>query len=159
VGIELFGRAFDDAKLVGLAYSYEQATHHRRAPALTPALGARTAVPLMTWRSTGAGSSAGSRIQADYTFEPTTNELKYTLAVTGFKAGEVMAAAFHRKSKGDIGPVFALLTNHGFEKLAGAETLSSTDRDNLMAGSLYLEITTQSGAHAVRLPLKPANLP
>jgi len=37
-GLTLFGRAWDEAKLIRLAYSYEQATHHRKPPASTPAL-------------------------------------------------------------------------------------------------------------------------
>ena len=32
-GITFFGRAWDEATLIALAYSYEQATHHRRPPA------------------------------------------------------------------------------------------------------------------------------
>jgi amidase len=37
-GITFFGRAWAEATLIKLAYSYEQATHHRRAPASTPPL-------------------------------------------------------------------------------------------------------------------------
>ena len=33
-----FGRAWDEATLIRLAYAYEQATHHRHPPASTPAL-------------------------------------------------------------------------------------------------------------------------
>ncbi|MEO2205605.1 amidase family protein [Paenibacillus pabuli] len=36
VGIEFLGRAFDEGTLIKLAYSYEQGTHHRQAPKLTP---------------------------------------------------------------------------------------------------------------------------
>ncbi len=32
IGMTLFGRAWSEATLIRLAYSYEQATHHRRAP-------------------------------------------------------------------------------------------------------------------------------
>jgi amidase len=35
-GITFFGRAWDESKLITLAYSYEQATHHRKPPASTP---------------------------------------------------------------------------------------------------------------------------
>ncbi|MCM3786743.1 amidase family protein [Neobacillus mesonae] len=35
VGIEFLGRAFDEGNLIKLAYSYEQGTQHRKAPALT----------------------------------------------------------------------------------------------------------------------------
>ncbi|OLO42450.1 hypothetical protein BTR23_00065 [Alkalihalophilus pseudofirmus] len=36
VGAELLGRAFEEAKLIELAYSYEKATKHRTPPSLTP---------------------------------------------------------------------------------------------------------------------------
>jgi amidase len=36
VGISFFGRAFDDARLIRLAYAFEQATKHRRPPRLLP---------------------------------------------------------------------------------------------------------------------------
>ncbi|MEO5762420.1 MAG: amidase family protein [Vicinamibacteria bacterium] len=37
-GITFFGRAWSEPTLIRLAYGYEQATHHRRAPASTPPL-------------------------------------------------------------------------------------------------------------------------
>jgi amidase len=39
VGVELLGRAWSEPQLIKFAYAYEQATHHRRPPASTPALG------------------------------------------------------------------------------------------------------------------------
>ena len=36
VGLELLGRPFTEPELLSLAYAFEQATHHRRPPALTP---------------------------------------------------------------------------------------------------------------------------
>lgn len=38
VGLEFMGRAFDDGKIMGFAYAYEQATRHRRPGASTPPL-------------------------------------------------------------------------------------------------------------------------
>ena len=38
VGITFLGRPYDDGAMLKLAYSYEQATHHRRPPSTTPAL-------------------------------------------------------------------------------------------------------------------------
>jgi Asp-tRNA(Asn)/Glu-tRNA(Gln) amidotransferase A subunit family amidase len=38
VGLELLGRRFAEPGLLKLAYAFEQATHHRRPPALTPKL-------------------------------------------------------------------------------------------------------------------------
>jgi amidase len=39
VGISFFGRAYSEPTLIKLAYSYEQATKHRRAPRFIPSLG------------------------------------------------------------------------------------------------------------------------
>jgi Asp-tRNA(Asn)/Glu-tRNA(Gln) amidotransferase A subunit family amidase len=38
-GVTFLGRAWDEARLITLGYSYEQATKHRRAPASTPPIG------------------------------------------------------------------------------------------------------------------------
>jgi Asp-tRNA(Asn)/Glu-tRNA(Gln) amidotransferase A subunit family amidase len=37
-GVAFLGLPFSDAELIRLAYAYEQATHHRKPPAMTPAL-------------------------------------------------------------------------------------------------------------------------
>jgi Asp-tRNA(Asn)/Glu-tRNA(Gln) amidotransferase A subunit family amidase len=38
VGITFFGRPYSEPTLIKLAYSYEQATHHRIPPPTTPPL-------------------------------------------------------------------------------------------------------------------------
>jgi len=43
VGLQIVGRAWDDAKIIDYAYAYEQATHHRRPPPTVPPLGPQTA--------------------------------------------------------------------------------------------------------------------
>ncbi len=40
VGLSFFGRAWSEAKLLGLAFAFEQGTKHRRAPAFRPTLAA-----------------------------------------------------------------------------------------------------------------------
>jgi Asp-tRNA(Asn)/Glu-tRNA(Gln) amidotransferase A subunit family amidase len=37
-GLQILGRAWDEAKIIGYAFAYEQATHHRRPPPTTPPL-------------------------------------------------------------------------------------------------------------------------
>jgi Asp-tRNA(Asn)/Glu-tRNA(Gln) amidotransferase A subunit family amidase len=37
-GMTIYGRAWSEAKLIKLAFAFEQATHHRRPPAITPPL-------------------------------------------------------------------------------------------------------------------------
>jgi amidase len=39
-GLQILGRAWDESRLIGYAFAYEQATHHRRPPAMTPPLAA-----------------------------------------------------------------------------------------------------------------------
>lgn len=38
VGLQILGRAWDEAKIIGYAYAYEQATHYRRPPPTVPPL-------------------------------------------------------------------------------------------------------------------------
>jgi amidase len=42
VGLSFMGRAFSEPRLLGLGYSFEQATHARRRPVHTPALPGET---------------------------------------------------------------------------------------------------------------------
>ncbi|MCX6954233.1 MAG: amidase family protein, partial [Verrucomicrobia bacterium] len=38
VGLQILGRAWDESKIIGYAYAYEQTTHYRHPPASTPPL-------------------------------------------------------------------------------------------------------------------------
>jgi amidase len=156
IGIELFGRPFDDAKMVALAYSYEQATHHRKTPFLTPALGSRTRIPAMTWKANGASAGSAGKVAATFTFDQTTGELKYQLAATGFPADDIRAATIHRVTANQTGPEIALLANHDFRNLTGSDTLSGVDGEKLMSGGLYLLVLTKSSGSNVRIALTPA---
>ncbi len=156
IGVELFGRPFDDGKLVSLAYAYEQATHHRRAPALTPALGNATSIPLMTWKSSVSVAGSAERVSGEFSFNPTTGELKYNVTASGFPANDILSATLHRATKDDTGPVISLLSNHAFESVSGTENLSSVDSEKLLSGGLYLRVATRSKSPgSVRLALTP----
>jgi amidase len=156
IGVELFGRPFDDAKLVSLAYDYEQATHHRRPPALTPALGTRTSIPPVSWE-TNYSLAGWGKVTGNFTFDPTTGELKYRLAAAGLPAGDIRYAVLHRVTKDGTGPVIALLSNHTFQTLNGSEMLSGTDMEKLRAGDLYVQVATKSANPGnVRLKLQAA---
>ena len=156
VGVELLGRAFDDAKLVSYAYAYEQATHHRRAPARTPALAGRSSIPLMSWQSSARSTGADSTLSAKFTFDPATGELSYTITAAGFAGDEILLATIHRASKSGNGPAIAVLANHAFKSIAGTENLSDPDRENMMSGRLYLRIATRSKiTDNMRISLKP----
>ena len=147
VGVEMLGRAFDDARLVSFAYSFEQAMHHRRAPARTPALHGKSSVPLLSWQMSEQGMTA------KFGFDPSTNELSYTLTVERVPEGEVLGATVHRGADGGNGPVIAVLANHSFRNITGSERLSDPDRERLMSGALYLRIASRSSSF--RMSLKP----
>ena len=156
VGVELLGRALDDAKLVSYAYAHEQATSHRRAPARTPALGGKSKLPLVSWQSAAQAQGANGTLSAKFTFDPATSELAYELSAAGFAEGDVLAATIHRITKGESGPVIAVLANHGFQKIAGSETLSDPDREKMMSGRLYLRIAARSkNTDNLRITIKP----
>ena len=158
IGVELLGRPFDDAKLVSYAYAYEQATHHRRAPARTPPLHGGTSVPVITWQSSAQAPGTKSTASVKFTFDPTTNELTYKVTATGFPEGEILAATIHRVDKDGNGPAIAVLTNHAFQSIAGSETLSDPDRERMMSGGLYLRIASRSpNTNNMRLSLQPTN--
>jgi Asp-tRNA(Asn)/Glu-tRNA(Gln) amidotransferase A subunit family amidase len=156
VGVELLGRAFDDAKLVSYAYAYEQATHRRRAPARTPALGGRLSIPLITWQSSAQAPGANSTVSAKFTFDPATSELTYNITAAGFPEGEILAATIHRAAKGQSGPVISVLSNHAFRSISRTEKLSDPDRERMMSGGLYLRIASRSkSTDNLRISLKP----
>lgn len=158
VGVELLGRAFDDAKLVSYAYAYEQATHRRRAPARTPAVGGGLTIPLIAWQSSAQAPGTNSTVSAKFTFDQTTNELTYSVTTAGFPEGDILAATLHRAGKGDSGPAISVLSNHTFQSIAGTEKLSDPDREKMMSGGLYLRIASRSkGTDNLRISLKPPN--
>jgi hypothetical protein len=158
VGIELLGRAFDDAKLVSYAYAYEQATHHRRAPLRTAALGGRSNLPLLTWKSSVRAPGTASAISAEFTLDPATNELRYDITAAGFAEGDILAATVHRAAKDANGPAIAVIANHEFKRIDGTETLSDPDREKLMSGGLYIRIAARSrSTDNLRLSMKPTS--
>ena len=158
VGVELLGRAFDDAKLVSYAYAYEQQMHRRRAPARTPPLRGALSVPLVAWQSSVQAPGTNATVVARLRLDPATNELSYQVIAAGFPEGEILAATIHRAVNGENGPVIAVLSNHAFQSIAGTEKLSDPDREKLFSGGLYLRIAARSkGADNMRIPLKAPN--
>lgn len=148
VGVELLGRPYDDAKLLSFAYAYEQATHHRQPPDLTPPLhGQRLSAPL-TWRAAENG------ISGTFGFDLETNELHYKITVTGKPA--VALATLRQGPTGTAGPVLKLLARNSAAELTGTEILSSASRAALLDGQLYVSISTNAQeTSALRLQLIP----
>src|SRR4029079_985191 len=94
VGIELLGRPFADARLVALAFAFEQLGPRRRPPTFTPPLGAGRA-PRRVAFSAVANASPGSA-RASFAFDPLHRTLGYDVQVDGVAASRVEAAVLRR---------------------------------------------------------------
>src|SRR6185503_1212136 len=87
IGVELLGRALADARLVSLAYDYEQAVHPRRAPSTTPPLvDGRAPRPVVMTATIREGNLAA---RGDFAFDPTRRSLDYMVRVSGTPASSV----------------------------------------------------------------------
>jgi len=138
IGIELLGRAWSEAKLLSIAFAYEQIGHHRRPPSTTPALvNGKAPAPRTMVVTTGP-------VKTTLVFDVTTRHVKYdVMAMAG--ADPAIAAAVHRAGEGGNGAVvFRLLDGMG-RPAPGDVTLGSVDATALEAGKLYIEVTTKSG--------------
>lgn len=136
VGIELLGRAWTEARLLSIAYSYEQIAHLRRAPPTTPALVNGRAPAPRTFTVTDQS------VRATFTFDVTTGRLAYTVTVAGEPP---IAAALHRAVDNEIGPVLIRLLDGTGRPLPGEIILNGAERNALQAGKLYVEVTSRSG--------------
>ena len=148
VGIELLGRAWDEPKLLAMAYAYEQAVHPRRAPATTPPLVAGRGPAPRSFRAEAGG------LRVDFTFDLTTSRLSCVVANAGSAAP--LSAAVHRAADSEIGPVIARLLDPSGRPMSDAMTLGAVDRDALNAGKLYLEVRARNGA-SERAPIRLRN--
>jgi amidase len=146
VGIELLGPAWSEAKLLSIAYSYEQVVHPRRPPPTTPALVNGKAPAAQAF------SSAIGSFHTAFTFDVTTGRLAYTVAMG---AEPLIAAALHRAATGETGPVVVRLLDGMARPLPGEIVLNAPEREALRLGKLYVEVTSKSGRRT-RAPLTRA---
>ena len=138
VGIELLGRAWTEAKLLAVAYAYEQATHLRRPPRATPAL-VNGKPPARESFTVAVGP-----VRAIFAYDVTTGRLTYSVT-TGDAANPAIAAALHRVVDGDNGPVILRLLDGMTRPLRGEVALTNIDQDALEARKLYVGVTLKNG--------------
>jgi Asp-tRNA(Asn)/Glu-tRNA(Gln) amidotransferase A subunit family amidase len=140
VGVELMGHPFADARLVALAFAFEQSGARRRPPPTTPPLvNGRAPAPVAF--TTTALASAG-RARASFVFDPGRSELGYDLRVTGVAAERVQAVVLRRADTTRAGRVVARLSGPGMMRAAGKLPLSGIDRMALTDGRLVLALFT-----------------
>lgn len=143
MGVELLGREFDDARLVGFAYAYEQAAQNRRAPSSTPPLVDGHAPLPVSWTVTATGPGP-DRAEARFIFDPSRGTLEYDLVVSGVSADEMHAVALRRADEDGRRSVVLRLAGPGVLHATGTELLTPNVRSWLEAGALTLEVFTRA---------------
>jgi amidase len=144
IGLELLGRAFDEARLLALAYAYEQASHPRKPPFSAP--------PLVNGRAPGAqifetklpvtGEGAGATLHTTVQFDPTTGELKYAANAKGITGARMLGAWIQRGGPGETGPAVYQVLGRGELVASGVVQLPPTEHARLREGRFYLAVYT-----------------
>ena len=149
VGIEMLGRPFAEPTLIGLAYSYEQATRHRRPPSSTPRLGGTRVARVVAAATsdTGAGSARVEVIAsgdvpfsviAHFAFNARTRELGYDLAPSGASRNQIAGVYLHRRANRPNGGVAYILAKSLTSKVSGKVTLTEAEAKDLKEGKFYI---------------------
>jgi len=149
--IELVGAPWSDARLVALAYAFEQAASHRRAPLATPPLvdGKPPAPLTFAVQPSGANlvppaTTTAVSAKASFELDRVMGRLRYQVSVSGVVPGDVLSAAIHRGEAGTTGPVLYRLLVPGTITGAGTIPLTPRDRAELADGKLYLQVYTRA---------------
>jgi hypothetical protein len=170
VGIELIGRAFAEPTLLGLAYSFEQATHHRRPPTLGPANAGDASARAASLPSAGIagvrahllspGKISGSALAAGHnatpscdlpyeaavvwTFDPGSRELVYTISLqSATPAPGITGIYLHHRIAGVNGGIAHVLARDVVHDLNGKVVLTEAQARDLTAGLLYVSVVSK----------------
>jgi len=156
-GLELLGRPFDDARLVAMAYAYEQAVHPRRRPPAAPALeDGRPPAPVPFEVTVPLVPGEEGLLHGRFAFDPVVRTLAFDVEVSGIGEEEVYAVTLHRVGRESSGPVIHRLLGPGGSREAGVVALGNRGAEELVAGELSLAFYTASHPRglwtALRLP-------
>jgi Asp-tRNA(Asn)/Glu-tRNA(Gln) amidotransferase A subunit family amidase len=162
IGLELLGRAFDDARLMALGYAYEHATAHRKPPpAAPPLVNGRAPAPLVFQVAANAEGWSGvpdnpAQVSVMFTLDLIRGTLAYEWEVRGVSADQVNALVL--RSTDEVGTVSVLAHMAGPGETAGSGilTLNAATRARLEGGTVHLDLFT--GPHplgAARAPVRP----
>ena len=144
IGIEIIGRPWADARLVALAYAFEQIAPRRRPPSTTPVLVAGRAPTPVAF--TIAARARAAVAQGRFVFDQTRNELTYHVRVTNVRPERVQAVVLVRKDSTPAGHVVHRLSGPGVISASGTLFLDGVDRRALLDNRLALSIVTSDDA-------------
>ena len=141
VGMELLGRPFAEATLIGIAYSFEQATRHRKLPSLErrPVAAPPASASASRFDVIAKGAvpfTAGAR----FTFDAQTRRLGYDIALPAASLEQIAGVYLHRRVNRPNGGVAHILAKSPSARVDGAVTLSEPEAADLKAGKLYLAV-------------------
>ncbi|MEI6485102.1 MAG: amidase family protein [Sphingomonadales bacterium] len=140
VGVELLGPAFSEARLLALAYGWEQAARPRQAPFSTPPL--VNGKPPAATGGTAALLAGKARGRLAWRYDPLTARLQLTASAAGAGRDAPLAIAIHRSADGKPGPVLAQLFPPGQTRGTADLMLDARARADLAAGRLYATLHT-----------------
>jgi Asp-tRNA(Asn)/Glu-tRNA(Gln) amidotransferase A subunit family amidase len=155
IGMELLARPFEDARLVALAYAFEQGTDHRRTPPSTPPLLNGLAPPPVSFSVRERGRS-GTDVSGRFTFDPVQGTLSYEIDVAGVAPEDLHGIALRASDEDDRFVVARSISGPERTDPRGTLVLTPRNRARFEAGELHLEVFTR--AHplgAVRARLAP----
>ncbi|MCU1382006.1 MAG: glutamyl-tRNA amidotransferase [Acidobacteria bacterium] len=136
VGVELMGAAWSEARLLAMAFAYEQTAHPRRPPASTPSLVNGRAPTTLNFVVNLNGA------HVTFSFNPPAGTLAWDATST-----RPLAASVHR---GRQGPVLATIMTNRASEAAGMVTLSLADRAALRDNGLFLSVRTMEAPQSVQ---------
>lgn len=159
VGVEFLGRAFTEARLLGLAYAFEQATGHRRAPDFTPSL-LIAPRPIELDVIVTPTEAQGHTGRASLRLHRAIRGLEYSISLYGVPDNDVLSIDLHRTGD-DVSARGPFLRTLGRRRARASGVLTLTGRELrlLDADSLYVDIHTVghvAGALRVDFRLPPA---
>ena len=143
VGIELLGRPIADARLVSLAYAFEQLGARRRAPFSTPAL-VRGVGPKPVAFATVASRKAAF-VNARFTYNPSQSTLAFDTRVSGVQASQIEAVVLRRRDANGQARVIHRFSGPESITGSGIVTLGAIDRDALKNGALLMTLVASDG--------------
>jgi amidase len=157
VGMELLGRAFDDVRLVSLAYALEQAAPQRRAPLQTPPLQDRRAPAPHTFSASAGGSNAEPGFTATLRLDLPSAHLSWRVALAGVSPDDVHALVLERRGGPRPASVVHQLLGPERGSGEGELTLPAHLLEDLLNGHLSLGLYTRTAPlGAARAPLRVA---
>jgi Asp-tRNA(Asn)/Glu-tRNA(Gln) amidotransferase A subunit family amidase len=139
VGLELLGRPFAEPTLIAIAYSFEQATRHRKPPSVD-------ARPVPVAAASGGAASFEVTLEgavpftaaARFTFDAQTSRLGYDIALPAASIQEIAGVYLHRRVNRLNGGVVHILAKSASARVNGAVTLSEPEAADLKTGKLYV---------------------